>query len=70
MAPADVINSKRLQHLCSHSHKHKAGVTDDIHTKSHITNTLTPAPSHIQVNGAAEASSDKRDTLASELTIS
>lgn len=39
---------------------HKAGVTDDIHTKSHIVNTLTPAPSHTGVIGAAEAS-DKRE---------
>lgn len=52
------------------SHKHKAGVTDDIHRKSHIANTLTPAPLLIQVNGAVAESSDKRDTLASELAIS
>lgn len=41
---------------------HKAGVTDDMHTKSHIANTLTPAPSLIQSMG--KVSSDRKDRLS------
>lgn len=48
--------------MLTHSRTHKAGVTDDIHTKSHIANTLTPAPALIPVNGAAAEPSDRRDT--------